>query len=675
LSEDRLDSWKEIAGYLNRDVSTVQRWEKREAMPVHRHLHDKLGSVHAFKSELDRWVAQRVRASANEDLTADSSAARVMSGHPGTEPIAAEPPAVASTRRRAVPWRSMVIVALLVSAVVAWTLRADSRWRNPLLDARFQHLTDFPGTEQAAAISRDGRFVAFLADRSGVIDLWLTQVGTGQFHNLTRGTLPDLVNSDIRTLGFSPDATAVSLWVRRPGAAGTPDIGVWALPTLGGEPRPYLEGAAEYDWSPDGVRLVYHTTGPGDPMFVKDRANQQPRRIWVAPSGWHAHFPVWSPDAQWIFFVYGTLPNTLDIWRIAATGGSPERVTFHNARVTHPTFVSSRTLLYLATDEHGGGPWIYGLDLRDRTPRRLSTGVERYTSLAASDQGARVVATIASRTGTLWRMPIGEAVADQSSATRVTLPTTRGRSPRYGPNYLLYVSARGADEGIWKLVDGNATELWSAAGARILGAPAIAPNGQWIAFCAEDTHGARLYTIKADGSGLRRVSESVQPRGAPAWSPDGRSIAVATMVNGEPRLAIMSADRGVVSSMVDDYSQDPTWSPDGTWLLFSGPDIGTTFQVHAISADGRPYPFKPLTLSRGARRLAFAQNGRVLVILRGEVNHRNIALIDLETGAERTVTNFANDFVIQDFDVSPDGREIVFDQTQEHSDLVLIDFK
>ena len=36
-SSDRLDSWKEIAAYLNRDVTTVQRWEKREGMPVHRH--------------------------------------------------------------------------------------------------------------------------------------------------------------------------------------------------------------------------------------------------------------------------------------------------------------------------------------------------------------------------------------------------------------------------------------------------------------------------------------------------------------------------------------------------------------------------------------------------------------------------------------------------------------
>src|SRR6266404_6169346 len=57
--EDRLDSWKEIAAYLSRDVTTVQRWEKREAMPVHRHQHDRIGSVYAFSSELDAWVQSR----------------------------------------------------------------------------------------------------------------------------------------------------------------------------------------------------------------------------------------------------------------------------------------------------------------------------------------------------------------------------------------------------------------------------------------------------------------------------------------------------------------------------------------------------------------------------------------------------------------------------------------
>ncbi len=56
--EDRLDSWKEIAAYLDRDVTTVQRWERREGMPVHRHLHDKRGSVYALGSRAGCMVAK-----------------------------------------------------------------------------------------------------------------------------------------------------------------------------------------------------------------------------------------------------------------------------------------------------------------------------------------------------------------------------------------------------------------------------------------------------------------------------------------------------------------------------------------------------------------------------------------------------------------------------------------
>jgi hypothetical protein len=52
---DRLDSWKEIAAYLKRGARTVQRWEREEGLPVHRLVHNKLGSVYAYRSELDAW--------------------------------------------------------------------------------------------------------------------------------------------------------------------------------------------------------------------------------------------------------------------------------------------------------------------------------------------------------------------------------------------------------------------------------------------------------------------------------------------------------------------------------------------------------------------------------------------------------------------------------------------
>jgi hypothetical protein len=56
---ERLGSWKEVAGYLKRSVATVQRWEKTEGLPVHRHHHNKSGSVYAYRSELEDWRNSR----------------------------------------------------------------------------------------------------------------------------------------------------------------------------------------------------------------------------------------------------------------------------------------------------------------------------------------------------------------------------------------------------------------------------------------------------------------------------------------------------------------------------------------------------------------------------------------------------------------------------------------
>lgn len=67
LSNLRLDSWKEIASYLKRDIRTVQLWEKHEGLPVHRHAHSTRASVYAYVAEIDAW--QRKRQPQNEELT------------------------------------------------------------------------------------------------------------------------------------------------------------------------------------------------------------------------------------------------------------------------------------------------------------------------------------------------------------------------------------------------------------------------------------------------------------------------------------------------------------------------------------------------------------------------------------------------------------------------------
>lgn len=80
IDSDRLDSWKEIATHLKRTVRTVQRWERTEALPVHRHLHRRASSVYAWKSEVDQWWRGRSVASDEESRPAPSKATPQVAG-------------------------------------------------------------------------------------------------------------------------------------------------------------------------------------------------------------------------------------------------------------------------------------------------------------------------------------------------------------------------------------------------------------------------------------------------------------------------------------------------------------------------------------------------------------------------------------------------------------------
>ena len=663
--EGRLDSWKEIAAYLKRDVTTVQRWEKRERMPVHRHLHDKIGSVYAFRSELDTWARGRNLQPAEAPDSADAAAPDAVAQAPRPSP-----------QRPASRWPIAAVGLALTLGLAAWYY-VDSRdvfWRSPLANATFQNLTDFGGNEQAAAISRDGRFVAFLSDRDGATDVWLTQIGTGEFHNLTHGRSPAGTNPQLRAVDFTPDGAFVLFWTRRdsPGSK-TGDIAIWMVPTLGGEPRPYLEGAAEANWSSDGTALVYHTPAKGDPTFVRGADPQSPaRQIFAADAGSHAHFTSWSPDGRAIYIVEGTLPEPMDLWRIGPSGGTPERVTSHNSQVAYPVFLDAQTLLYLATDRDGSGSGIYSLDVSRRIPHRVSTGVDRYTSLSASADGRKLVVTQGNPTISLWRLTLGDLPAASASATPISLTTGAGVAPRLGPGYLVYASSKGASDSVWKVTGDAAIEVWSEADARIIGGPEISPDGRQIAFSADRGGKTRLYVVNADGTGARAVTDTLALRGGPAWAPDGQSIASAAIVDRTPRLFRIALN-GTATALGSDYALDPVWAPDGDFLLYSGADVGTTFPINGVDAIGKPHAVTALTLTRGARRLRFVQGRHALVIMRGGIEHKDLFLLDLDTGVERQLTALAPDFNIRDFDISADGRQVVLERVQEHSDVVLID--
>jgi tetratricopeptide (TPR) repeat protein len=120
---DRLDSWKEIAVYLKRDVRTVQRWEKTEKLPVRRHLHEKQGTIYAFKSEIDAWSHDRQPQDDDEEPADD----RALNVATDTEAVRTDPerestkPEPGPVHRLFTPVvkRSLVILAVAAAGALA----------------------------------------------------------------------------------------------------------------------------------------------------------------------------------------------------------------------------------------------------------------------------------------------------------------------------------------------------------------------------------------------------------------------------------------------------------------------------------------------------------------------------------------------------------------------------
>lgn len=165
LPEKRLDSWKEIAAYLNRDVTTVQRWEKREGMPVHRHVHAKRGSVYALTEELDEWIeSRRLRADGSDELAE-------LEMPPAAPSIQTAPDA--KNRRRLGFWFAVGAAALICLAAAGWLL---FRYRSAVrVEPRIRSLAVLPlrnlSGDPAQDYLADGITEAVIGRLSSIHDL------------------------------------------------------------------------------------------------------------------------------------------------------------------------------------------------------------------------------------------------------------------------------------------------------------------------------------------------------------------------------------------------------------------------------------------------------------------------------------------------------------------------
>ena len=569
-------------------------------------------------------------------------------------------------RRRLLPGGVTALAIVVLGAVMLlWLMRPHPAAANPLENARFSRFTNFEGTERSAAISSDGRFIAFRSDRDGPFDVWLGQVGTGTFVNLTKG-IDDEFATDSPSCGFSYDGSEI--WL-----SGGPGRRLRLMPLMGGAPRPFLnDRAVSVAWSPDGARVVYHLQDDGDSMYIADRTGGNARLLYRRNANEHNHFPVWSTDGRSIYFASGTpVTKEMDVWRIAADGGTPQRLTHHDSDVGYLTPIDARTVLYVSHDRDGSGPWLWALDVEHELTRRISFGVEKYSSVAATPDGRHLVATVSNPTAGLWTVPIlTERLAEEPDVKALPLPTADSSAPQIRADSLFYLSAAGAGEGVWRFDAGQSTEIWKGSDGAVLAAPAVSPDGRKVAIVMRRDGKDRLHVLSADGGELQTLAETVDVRGGASWSPDGRWIAVGAATAG---LFKVPTDGGAPVRLVASAALNPVWSPDGSIIAYAGPNVSTFVPLLAVRADGTHFELPPIQIRRDGERIRFTPDGKGLIYMQGALRAQDFWMLDLTTMKMRQLTHLTQRDAVRTFDVMSDGKRIVFDRLRDNADIVLID--
>jgi Tol biopolymer transport system component len=310
-----------------------------------------------------------------------------------------------------------------------------------------------------------------------------------------------------------------------------------------------------------------------------------------------------------------------------------------------------------------------------KVTRRVSWGLEQYTSVAASRDGRRIVATIAHPTGSLWAVPILDRPADDRDAERYPITTVRALAPRFSGTSLFYLSAGGMGDGLWRFDDGQASEIWRGVDGTLSEPPAMSPDGSRVALVVGRRGKRHLTVMSADGTNARTLATSIDIQGAAGqstadWSRDSTWLVTGGIDAQGPGLFKIPSDGAMPVRFLTGQATNPVRSPDGKLIVYTGAFVGGRALLQGVRPDGARIDMPRVNVRQGGYR--FLPDGTGLVYL-PDLQSRDFWLLDLATGKQRQLTRFKAQGRLQTFDITPDGQHIVFDRWQENSDIVLID--
>jgi Tol biopolymer transport system component len=569
----------------------VQRWEKREQMPVHRHLHDKRGSVYAFPAELDAWWQGR-----RKQLERDRTVAVEMIPAPDAAASAATAPPIEPRTSRRGTWIGAAAILLLIPVgFLCWKwLGAGAASISPP-SPTIARLTSTSGLNVDPAVSADGSLIAYASDRggSGGLDIWVQPTGLERPVRVTSEPGDELEPS------FSPADGSIVF--------SKGEVGLYVVESPGGAPRLLVSAARARNprFSPDGQWVTYWAglpvwaVAPGaiGALFVVPARGGAPRPL--AADFAHARYGAWSADGQKILFVgersRDPEESTLDWYIVGVDGTEPVRTgaveVLRRAGVKGlpiPGGWSADGAVTFATYDDGASN-VWQAAISPSTGRvagdvvRLTLGTAIERSPAVSSGSGRIMFSSVAENVDVWRLPLDaktglangavQRVTDNAAGDRLLNTSRDGQT-------MAFLSSRTGHEEIWvREVNTGRDRQITSSNARW---GRLNHDGSIVAVATEASGTAGVDLVPIAGGARSVFCDDCYPGD---WSPDGTRLVIQ---RGTPRRLFV---REVGSGREVELAGHPTWnlyqprfSPDGRWIVFHTSNSPSLRQIYAVPA-------------------------------------------------------------------------------------------
>ena len=509
--------------------------------------------VPRFIETLPRRGYRFIAPLSNGSATAPSGAELLESATGSPEQISAEVSAVPNSRPApyARHWKLWVAGAVgfaLALAFVAWFRPSHTGNLRDLAPVRLVPLTTFSSPYSKGSFSPDGNQVVFAwssDEHPEGIDIYVKQIGIEKPLQITHAFGFNFFPV------FSPDGRYIAFLHGNLGER----PGIFVIPALGGPPRRVFDYAPDIDcrrpslnWSPDGRFLLFADRSGDQPcsvmrLTIEDLSVRQLSFPPVPSTGdWDAQY---SPDGKSIAFIHNT-KDVEDIYIMPADGGAPRRVTFDNRLLSGLAWMPDSKELIFSSNRGGASSGLWRVAAAGGTPERVPVGSERAYFPTVSLKGNRLAYASGLWNENIWRVPIGPGHR-LGKPERIISSTMQEEGPQYSPDgkHIAFQSTRSGSFEIWRSdADGSNLVQLTSFGGPLTGTPRWSPDGRQISCDSRPGSHPNIYILNADSGPVRRLPNETSDDGVASWSHDGRWLYFASNRSGKWQVWKRTVDGG-----------------------------------------------------------------------------------------------------------------------------------